>query len=127
MQEDLQSDERNTVFYLRNLLQIEHGYDENIWRLIAGKVHSHYDFRNILNLPIGKTIEIVENFVNEVRAEYQSSERDYACFCEDSQGYSAPTFYEYVRAHLSERPSEKGKSKQRLNPSAKTNTSCQAT
>jgi len=125
MGDNSQSNERNTVFYLRNLLKFENGYDEDIWRIIAGKVHPNYDFRNILNLPIDKTIEIAENFVNEVRAEYQSSERDYACFCEDSQGYSAPTFYEYVRAHLSERSSEKSKSKQRLNPVPDNTVSCQ--
>ena len=124
MQKDLQSNQADFV-YLRNLLEFDDGYDEDIWHLIAGKIQrDKYNFRGLLRFPLFEQIRLVENFVNEVKSAYRNFEHEYSFFCQNCQGYNAPTFYGYVCAHLSERSFEKRKSKQRLNPSAKTNISC---
>jgi hypothetical protein len=126
MGDNPQSNERNTVFYLRNLLQLERGYDENIWNLIAGKIQrDRYNFHGMLQFPLFEQIRLVENFVNEVKSVYRSFEREYNSFCENCQGYDAPIFHEYVRAHLSERSAKKAKPKQRLNPVSDNTVSCQ--
>lgn len=126
MQEGSQSNDYNTVFDLRNLLQLEQGYNEDIWNLIAGKIqHEKYNFRGLLRFPLFEQIRLVENFVNEAKSAYRNSEHYYDMFLENYRGLDPPpTFYEYVRDVLSKRPSEK-KTKQRLNPVPDNTASCQ--